>query len=611
VKNKGNGNRKATSMVSADLKEQREYANRMSKGGFDFSLVVGDAFVRGIRDIGYKHTGTALDELIDNAIQAEAEKVHVVFGFEGDSEKKPDRLAVIDDGHGMDDLMIRLAVLWGGTHRENDRTGFGRYGYGLPSASVSQGRKFTVYSKPADGKWHSVTIDLDDIKDGKYTNKEGRIVVPAATSATLPGWLEDHVAKHFGPDGLDHGTVVEIGKVDRLTWKTATSLERNLLEHFGITYRNFLREVEIGVNGKRVEPCDPLFLTPGFRFYDVDGDRAVALPPLSIEVKDDAGAVHLVKARFAHMHPSFQLKDKMSPKRGKGNLNPRFAVMKEHNGIIVLRNGRQIDVLTSGCPWTVFMNNDRNWGVEIDFPAGLDEQFSITTSKQQIRLSERMWDILKEAGVFAAIGEMRSILNRQRAEVSTSKDEDPTKKRASEAAMEEAIKYKTRKPGGDPIQRVSESEDEFKREVERRAREAGIEPGKVEPELRAEVMGAPYRLKTETMPGAPFFRMVQMGGQKVLYLNKAHRFYTDVYAGEKSNPSVRAALEVLLFVIGDSELDSSGERQLFYQTERAEWSNRLNVALDLLSEIQADESEVDEELADAQEAESVAASDGR
>jgi hypothetical protein len=591
---KANGNANGVSAVSVDLKKQREYTHRMSENGFDFSLVVGDAFVRGIRDIGYKHTGTALYELIDNAIQAEAEKVHVVFGFEGDSEKKPDRLAVIDDGHGMDDLMIRLGVLWGGTHREDDRTGFGRYGYGLPSASVSQGKRFTVYSKPADAKWHKVTVDLDEIKAGKYTNKDGRIVIPPASSAALPSWLEAYLKKHFGHGGLEHGTIVEIEKVDRLSWKTAASLERNLLEHFGITYRNFLREVELSVNGKRVEPCDPLFLTPGFKFYDIDEDRAEALPPVTIEVKDGKGIVHLVKGRFSYLPPTFQRKDKANPKGGKENLNPRFAVMKDHNGIIVLRNGRQIDVLTN-CPWTTFLTYDRNWGVEIDFPAALDEEFSITTSKQQIRLSERMWLIFKEAGVHAAIEEMRRRFKHQLAELKVSQGEDPTKKRASEQAMEEAIRYKTRKPGGDSQGRVKESEEEFKREVERRARQAGVEPEKVEPELRSEVEGFPYKVKTEAMPGAPFFRMVQMGGQKVLYLNTDHRFYTDIYAGPSSNPGARAAMEVLLFVIGDSELDSGGERRLFYQTERAEWSTRLNVALDLLSEIDADDGEVDEE----------------
>src|SRR5436309_13593718 len=107
--------------------------------------------------------------------------------------------------------------------------------------------------------------------------------------------------------------------------------------------------------------------------------------------------------------------------------------MRDHNGLIVHRNGRQIDVITS-CPWTTFVIYDRNWGVEIDFPASLDEEFSITTSKQQIRLSDRMWEILKGGGVYAAIETMRRILARQRAELAVTKDQDPTKKRASELA---------------------------------------------------------------------------------------------------------------------------------------------------------------------------------
>ena len=47
-----------------------------------------------------------------------------------------------------------------------------------------------------------------------------------------------------------------------------------------------------------------------------------------------------------------------------------------------------------------------------------------------------------------------------------------------------------------------------------------------------------------------------------------------------------ALLELLLFVLGDCELDSNDERQLFYETERAEWSKVLNVALDRLEHIE-------------------------
>src|SRR5262245_60392657 len=138
---KGNKNKAdGSAMISADLMQQREYVSGLMKINFDFGLVLANAFVRGMRDIGYKSNATAVNELIDNSIQAEASKVHVVFGYPTGSKSEPDKLAVIDNGHGMDPIMIRASVLWGGTHRHDDRTGFGRYGYGLPSASVSIGK---------------------------------------------------------------------------------------------------------------------------------------------------------------------------------------------------------------------------------------------------------------------------------------------------------------------------------------------------------------------------------------------------------------------------------------------------------------------------------------
>ena len=61
--------------------------------------------------------------------------------------------------------MIGYAVRWGGTDREGDRTGFGRYGYGMPSSLVSLGKRYTVYSKANGTKWHAVTVDIDELAD--------------------------------------------------------------------------------------------------------------------------------------------------------------------------------------------------------------------------------------------------------------------------------------------------------------------------------------------------------------------------------------------------------------------------------------------------------------
>src|SRR5262249_44796297 len=207
-----NMSNKSKAIISADLHAQREYTQQLVDSGFDFGLVLADAFVKGMRDIGYKSTATALNELIDNAIQGEAKNVHVAFGFEK-SDKKPDKLAVIDDGHGMDPIMIRAAVLWGGTHRHNDRTSFGRYGYGLPSACISIGQRYTVYSKVEGNDWCQVTIDLQEIENHFKSGKGGHVRAPEPKPAKLPGWLAQHIDGHF--KSLNHGTIVLIEKIDR------------------------------------------------------------------------------------------------------------------------------------------------------------------------------------------------------------------------------------------------------------------------------------------------------------------------------------------------------------------------------------------------------------
>ncbi|CAG0970699.1 hypothetical protein ANRL3_01481 [Anaerolineae bacterium] len=582
-------------VVNPDLEAQRKYTEQMRGKGFDFSLMVADAFVRGIRDIGYKSTATALDELIDNAVQAGAANIHVAFGFEGKSTK-PIRLAIIDDGHGMDADMTRMSIIWGGTHRHNDRSGFGRYGYGLPSASISQGRRFEVYSAVEGAPLIKGWLDLDEIANGHYTNSDHRIIVPEPIPGQLPDWVNAYLKANTGSKVFSHGTVVVLDKLDRLTWVTESALSANLLEHIGVVYRNFLREVNIVINGKRVEPTDPLFTTPGCRFYEIDEDRADSLEPISFEVKDQntSKALGLVKVRYSYIPPTFARypEDKPYPK-SKGQ-NPRFKILKEYNqAIIVLRNGRQIDSDIK-CPWTTFNNDDRYWGVEIDFPATLDEEFSITTSKQQVVLSDRMWVLLEQAGVKNVIAQLRKRYDKDTADLKARNEE--AKQRASELAMVEAEKFKIKRPGGPTPAQNLRSERQFSEEVKRRAQQSGLPTEIVADELRAKIQGHPFKVEFESLPGAPFYRTEQMGGQKVLYLNRDHRFFTNLYAGPESTPYLRASMEVLLFVLGDSELDSEDDRRQFYEMERRLWSDRLSVGLNQLQQFIAPDNKQAETL---------------
>ena len=579
-------NNKASVIVSEDLKKQREFISKINQRGFDFGIVISEAFVRGMRDLGYKSTGTALDELVDNSIQAEASQVHIVFGYydNNKSKKKPNMLAIIDDGHGMDPEMIRIASIWGGTHREGDRKGFGRYGYGLPSASVSIGKQFKVYSKVFEDEWHQVTMDVDEIGEGKYLDENGKVVVPPAKKTKLPEWVNTYIKTSM--KNLDHGTVILIDKIDRLDYSTIIVLKDFLLQHFGLIYRNYLRKVKIVVDGMLVEGIDPLFLTPGLRYYDEDDERATALPELLVEVKDKETRTPkgIIKVRYSQMPPTFGRIPEDKPKE-RGKNNQRFDILKENNGIIILRTGRQIDVVNSRCPWTKFQNLDFYLGIEIDFPPSLDEEFSITTSKQQVVPKERIWDILKEYGVLKTIQDMRAYRDKEIEKLKKIREEgEQIKKRASEQAMEDAKKFlENTKKVETPEQQKKKLED-FEKEVKERSKITGKPEEEIKKELDFEIKSRPYKIEEEEMPGAPFYRVKQLGGQVVLFINKSHRFYSQIYMGKESTPRLRGAIEILLLVLGDSELSSVNERKLFYETERIEWSKQLNIVLDRYSQ---------------------------
>jgi hypothetical protein len=257
--------------------------------------------------------------------------------------------------------------------------------------------------------------------------------------------------------------------------------------------------------------------------------------------------------------------------------------MRGHNGIIFSRMGRLIDV-ESRTPWTVFVNYDRYIGVEVEFDAALDEEFGITTSKQQVSVSERMWDIFKEHGVPRAIDQLRRKCRDLRANLKAAQDAGgPGKKRASEEAME-GVKPFLRSPSAETQARQERrGREQLRKAAEQRALTSGKTPEQEEEALQADLRGRLYKVDYESMPGAPFFRVEQLGGTKVVWINTAHRFYHDVYAGPDSSVRVRAALEVLLFAIGDCIEDATEAARQMYIQEVPRWSLRLEAALEQLS----------------------------
>ena len=95
-----------------------------------------------IKEAGYKSAATAIGELIDNSLQAEAENIDILVinkkqRVGARSSNNVFKLAVLDDGHGMDlDTLSKcLSLGWGS--RLDATEGLGKFGFGLKGSSIS------------------------------------------------------------------------------------------------------------------------------------------------------------------------------------------------------------------------------------------------------------------------------------------------------------------------------------------------------------------------------------------------------------------------------------------------------------------------------------------
>jgi hypothetical protein len=589
-----------TVQLSLDTTERQErYIKAQEARGGGVGVVFADAFIRGMRDIGYKNPAWALAELCDNAIQAGAPVIDIRFGFltGNPGRSKPDMIAIIDNGTGMVPKMISYAVRWGGTDRENDRRGFGRYGYGLPSSAVALARRYTVYSKQAGKGWHSVTVDLAKLAEaGQDLARTEKLLSPS--KAELPDWLRTRSDRQISIESLESGTVVVLEDMDRLKqmsgWTMANAMEAKLLQHFGVIYRHWLGEKRIVVNGKQVEIVDPLFLMPDSRFFDETPVRAKQVYEHAFEMSagDDKGYVRI---RAALLPPNFQLADpgayRSDAKPGK--LNKRHDIMKTYNGLLICREGRQIECIVP--EWTKFQTYDFNVKIEVDFDPALDEHFGITTAKQQIVIDDQMLEKLKQSG--KECGGLKDLLSDMRREFEDMQDSlnadrekelTPDEARPSEQAMLEAERFRVRRNPPTPA-KVAAARENLEEEITKVARDTGQPVDKIRPAVEALTSTRLWQVDFEYLEEGPFFIPKRMGQlQKRIVINTAHPFYSKLY--DRASTS-RPALEVLLCVLADGELEAEGEYESFYKSARQHWSTLLRQTLDRLVD---DESIIDQ-----------------
>jgi hypothetical protein len=152
--------------------------------------------------------------------------------------------------------------------------------------------------------------------------------------------------------------------------------------------------------------------------------------------------------------------------------------------------------------------------------------------------------------------------------------------RRSAVAMEESAKFKTTVAEPTPAQK-EEGRKNIETVASDRAESTGRPKDEVVEDIIAETSKRRWEIEFASIPEGPFYRPMRLGEQKRLIINTDHPFYAKVY-NASANPDIRAAIEVLLFVLAERELETRGDAETFYKAERQKWSERLRHALDLL-----------------------------
>lgn len=324
-------------------------------------LLVSSNFIRAVRESGYLSISTAIAELVDNSLQASASDVAISISRDG-ADALPE-IVVEDNGCGMSKAELDLCLRFGGSSRFDARQSFGRFGIGLPAASLSQARRVEVIAWRDGGCERTVALDVD--------------AIVAGGDPTL-------VARR-GPRGSSaSGCRVRWMQCDRIEYRRLVWLERSLHRELGRMYRRFIASgLRLTINGKPVEAVDPTMLTT-----EIEGASAhLAFEELRYELETASGGTAVVMVRFAmlpveHWHHL-------------DNVTKRRVGIVGSGGVSILRAGREI---ASG--WYLMggkrkENYDDWWRCEIEFDPRLDEQFGITINKQGIRPSAMLREAIE------------------------------------------------------------------------------------------------------------------------------------------------------------------------------------------------------------------------
>lgn len=389
----------------------------------DNHIVPPDQLLESMKTGPYKTTAHAIAELIDNSADALAKEIGVVLIVDKDS-LKPHTIAVLDNGIGMDETVLKHCLQWGfhGEHeildnKENQKR-LGKFGVGLVAASFSQCSDVQVLS------WQNNEISTDPTVPStrlSLLNDSAALlqnILPEPSRCAIPNWAISAFQGMPTPiSAMPHGTLVIWRDVD--TRNRAQTLQTQLVALCGRIHRNLIqhstKNIVVNVFNEdsgeiqpvEATPVDPTFLSnwsvPELSQWGFVGDTTLFQPytghigdtgmeasgiyqgqlinvPHGSTDEEAIGVYHLTASYRSDRVTDDQQLQSMFSDPGDA---PYGKLANRLKGVSILREGREIDLDPS------WLRPDRTvdrWlSVSVDFDSKLDSIFGVSHDKQQVR----------------------------------------------------------------------------------------------------------------------------------------------------------------------------------------------------------------------------------
>lgn len=378
---------------------------------------MGDA----LRNTGYKNIESAVSEIIDNSVEANAQNIFVILreGIAPSGRKVVTEVGFLDNGDGMNSTVLGNCLGIGASTRQA-RKGMGRFGVGLPQASLYACPLIVVYSwQGGIENAKKVYLDIEKIKNGVQTEIEDPV------AEAIPEPYSDYVNYRTMFEEYDfskNGTLVIWKNCDRINPKTRGPLTERLEFSLGQKFRYFIHDgvskIKIVCDENRdaavdVAPNDPMFLMDDncvlckeddpktlyrrgqetgleapFELYTAKGTGTGEIDtPIKYINKDGEVATANVKLRFSIVKDKFY-DETAFPKGTKPGDYALGKYAAKLEGISVIRAKREIDFRKFNFYNNVNEPQHRWWGCEIIFDPELDEAFGVANNKQYVELKE-------------------------------------------------------------------------------------------------------------------------------------------------------------------------------------------------------------------------------